>query len=144
MKSDAHIAAAALKLVGTPWHHQGRVPGQGCDCVGVGVIAGRSLGLDIVDDLTYTTNPDPDVLLSYMEANCERADVAKIEDVPIGFGMLFWYTNDQRPQHFAIKTARGMVHARNRRSGKGGVYEQRIDSYYTSRLHSVWRYKWQA
>lgn len=151
MTVDDNIAKAALSLVKTPWHHQGRVAGFGCDCVGVGVLAGRLAGLEVVDYLTYPESPDSATLLAYMEANCDltlygekgRTETAALDAVPPGYGMLFWMASPGHPQHFGIKTERGMVHALRRRNGKGEVVEQRLSSFYRERLHSVWRYRWQ-
>jgi cell wall-associated NlpC family hydrolase len=35
----------AKKLIGTPYIHQGRLPGIACDCLGVPVLVGQHLGL---------------------------------------------------------------------------------------------------
>lgn len=52
------ISAAALALVGTPFHAQGRLPGVGLDCIGVIVCAARACGLALEDRTAYPMQPD--------------------------------------------------------------------------------------
>jgi cell wall-associated NlpC family hydrolase len=45
--SIAHnMVLAARECLGTPFQHQGRVPGVGLDCVGVAIYAAREVGLN--------------------------------------------------------------------------------------------------
>lgn len=140
--NDRAIADAAIACVGTPWHHQGRVRGVGCDCVGLGIIAGKAVGLEVVDFLQYAEDPDPAVLLSYLEKNCVKQEQSSLQNCPTGYGLLFWMSSTKEPKHFAIKTDKGMVHALRRRSGDGCVRNDRITKFFSSRLHSIWRYRW--
>ena len=44
--SAAYIAAIR-GMLGTPWHHQGRCPGVGLDCIGLIVCAMRAVGVSV-------------------------------------------------------------------------------------------------
>lgn len=135
------IARAAKNLVNTPWHHQGRTPGVGCDCVGVGVLAATATGRTVEDFTCYGLDPDEATLLTYMEANCVLCpEYTTPDDTPVGYGMLFWLV-EGKAQHFAIRVDGGMVHARRRRNGVGRVQFQHIDTYYRKHFLSAWRYK---
>ena len=51
------IIAAALECMGTPFLHQGRVPGVGMDCAGVLVHCFKRLGLPHQDERGYPRTP---------------------------------------------------------------------------------------
>lgn len=51
------IAHAATSLIGTPFHHQGRLAGVGLDCVGVVYAACRGAGIEVEDFRAYQRMP---------------------------------------------------------------------------------------
>jgi cell wall-associated NlpC family hydrolase len=56
--SRAAFVASLLASKDTPFHHQGRVIGEGLDCPGPGVLACRAHGIDIPDVAGYTIEPN--------------------------------------------------------------------------------------
>lgn len=52
------LAATARTFIGTPFGHQGRMPGFELDCAGVVVCAMEAVGLDVRDCRNYRTHPD--------------------------------------------------------------------------------------
>ncbi len=64
----ADIIAAAEGWLGTPFRHQGRAKGVGCDCAGLLVGVGRELGLPVGDVGGYARQPDG----ASLRRHCER------------------------------------------------------------------------
>jgi cell wall-associated NlpC family hydrolase len=62
--SPQQVVAAARALLGTPWMHQARLPGQAVDCVGLVVLVARQLGLVPAewDVQGYSRMPDGSLL----------------------------------------------------------------------------------
>jgi cell wall-associated NlpC family hydrolase len=58
LTTRAEITAAALALVGTPFHAQGRAPGVGLDCIGVVVCVARACGIPHQDREAYPMRPN--------------------------------------------------------------------------------------
>lgn len=48
----------AREFIGTPFRHQGRLPGRGLDCVGLVVCAATAFGVQIDDVTDYRRTPD--------------------------------------------------------------------------------------
>lgn len=58
MIERAAIIAAARELLGTPFRHQGRLPGKALDCIGVPLTVAWALGIETPDFRAYNRNPD--------------------------------------------------------------------------------------
>lgn len=54
----SEISAAALAMVGSPFHAQGRLPGIGLDCIGVVVCIARRLDVPHSDLPAYPLRPN--------------------------------------------------------------------------------------
>lgn len=54
----SEISKIARRMVGTPFHAQGRLPGVGLDCIGVIVSVARELGLPHTDVAAYPMRPN--------------------------------------------------------------------------------------
>ena len=65
------IVSAARQLIGTPYLHQGRVPGHGVDCVGVGVCVAWACGIKPTTwNITgYRRIPDGHSLMRHLREN---------------------------------------------------------------------------
>jgi NlpC/P60 family putative phage cell wall peptidase len=139
------IVAQARTWLGTPFHHQARLKGKGCDCLGLIVGVVDELGLKDVhdrplssyDEITYPKEPDGAYLT---EKLTDLLDEVPIADARAGDLALFKVR--ENPQHLAILTdyegTLGMIHsfAPSRR-----VVEHRLDDDWKSRLLKV--YRWQ-
>jgi len=51
------IVAAARELIGTPFVHQGRLPGVALDCAGTAIIVAQKIGFDVTDVIGYGRTP---------------------------------------------------------------------------------------
>ena len=91
------IIAAAIGLLGTPYHHQGRLAGVGLDCVGVPIVVCWQLGLLPRDaDITgYPTMPDGFSMVDGCDEHMTRTAAPQAGDV----GVYRW---GGCPQHMGI------------------------------------------
>ena len=62
------IVAAARAWLKTPFHHQGRLQGIGCDCVGLVVGVAESLGVPVQDQAGYSREPQGRALRTALDA----------------------------------------------------------------------------
>lgn len=132
MTTAQDFAAAALALVGTPWHHQGRLPGVGLDCVGVAVCAAQACGIAVQDVRDYTLPADPNTFLRLLSANCKR-DVEPM----LAAGRLAVFRIGQHPQHLAVMVdSDRMVHGLDRK--RRAVVLDALTDPWRQRVHSTW------
>ncbi len=103
------IVEYALTLIGTPYLHQGRMPGPngGIDCIGVGVLIARHFGWPHEDRTAYKRKPDGKLLV-YLR---EQMDEIALEDAGPGDLVAFWFGKPGVPAHTAILSSYGMIHA---------------------------------
>lgn len=92
-------ADIARRWIGTPYHHQARLPGQGLDCIGLLICAARELGQVPPDfNITgYRRVPDGFSLMRHMReqfTEIDRADMAAGDYVCIAY--------DKHPHHVGI------------------------------------------
>lgn len=100
MRKRESFVAALRDLVGTPFKHQGRVPGVGLDCVGVGVVAALACGFDVRDVRAYTRQASGDSLLESLEKNGERISV---DELQAGDCVAVWFDRGTKhAQHVAF------------------------------------------
>lgn len=128
------IVAAARAMLGTPFHHQGRVPGVGVDCAGLVVCALQQSGLDVSDRAGYGRIPAQGLFSQTVAEQCDAIDLA---DVQPGDLLSFAFRSD--PQHIAIVVSIDpimMIHAvqTNKR-----VVENGLDATWRERLRGAWR-----
>ena len=129
------IVEEARKLLGTPFHHQGRTPGVGVDCIGLLVCVGRAIGAEFTDCLDYHKRPDGATLLAKFAENLDP-----VVDPEPGDIALFYFESRAYPQHAGIITPYGLIHtyAKVRK-----VVEHHFDNYWKVRTHSYHRFRWQ-
>jgi cell wall-associated NlpC family hydrolase len=92
----ADVVAAARAEMGTPWMHQGRLPGVALDCAGLVIITARRLGLRPADwDINgYARTPDGSLM-----AQCAR-HMQPIGRLELGAVLVLAVHED--PQHLGI------------------------------------------
>lgn len=95
----ADVVRVARSYIDTPFHHLGRKPGVGIDCVGMPVCIARELGTvpAYFDVEPYTPTPDGVTMLKWCRENLRpvaRADLAP--------GVMIVVSAEQDPQHIAI------------------------------------------
>lgn len=127
------MVAAARACLGTPFHHQGRLPGHGLDCIGLIVVSARAAGLKVEDRANYARRPDGNRLV---EALLAHGAVLR-EDGGAGAGDILAFRYDGQPQHVALATgADTMIHSF---APAGAVVETSIGAYWRRRLAGVYR-----
>ena len=129
----AAMIAAARACLGTPFHHQGRLPGQGRDCIGLVVVAARAAGLAVADRADYGRRPDGgslvEALLAHGAVHVDGPGVVRAGDI-----LVFRY--DGQPQHVALATgADAMIHSF---APAGQVVETSLGGYWRRRLAGVY------
>jgi cell wall-associated NlpC family hydrolase len=94
--TPAQVVAAARRHIGTPWQHQGRLPGAALDCAGLVVVVARELGLVPPDADVHGYSQAPD---GSMLEHCARwmEPIADIEP-----GAVLALVTSRQPQHLAI------------------------------------------
>jgi len=93
------VVAAARALLGTPFHHQGRLPGLALDCAGVVICVARSLGLiDPEFEVNgYPRLPDGVSLRRYCDENLVPVTASRVGGV-----VLVSMARNADPHHLGI------------------------------------------
>lgn len=131
----ADIIAAARACLGTPFQHQGRIPGVGLDCAGLLIAVAQAVGADYYDVLGYGPHPCGGMLAQAL------ADQPCLEPVLIAqrrAGDLLLMRFDTEPQHLAVFTGATIIHAY---SNVGKVCEHRLSAVWTARIVRVYRFR---
>ncbi len=128
------ILETARGYRGTPFRHQGLLPGRGLDCVGVIVCIGRDLGLFRYDVVGYPRVPSTfSSLLQHVRAAGFRP-VPLTDALP---GDVYLMAIIDRPQHVALATDKGILHAWMQARQ---VVEHGLDDMWRSRIVGVYRF----
>jgi NlpC/P60 family putative phage cell wall peptidase len=118
-----YILWTARQWVDTPYHHQGRVKGVGCDCIGLVIGVCQEIGLINFDFTNYERVPDSTVMMKEIEKHCKPT----IDPEP---GDLLVFRIKKNPQHVGILTDRGIIHAYQ---SIGKVVEHPLDVWWMKR-----------
>ncbi len=125
------MITAARGCLDTPFHHQGRQPGIGLDCIGLIVMSLRAVNITVHDRTDYGQRPDGTSLIAALLAH----GAEKTESLAAGDILVFRY--DGQPQHVALATsATTMIHSF---APAGRVVETLIGPYWQRRLSGVYR-----
>lgn len=125
------IVDAARACLGTPYRHQGRIPGKALDCAGLVVCAVRMAGLDVIDTDGYSMTPCADMLRSVVERN----QVSLVGEAHAGDILLMRFGRE--PQHLAIYTGEDtIIHSY---LDVGMVCEHRYAGVWKARTVGVYR-----
>lgn len=140
------IVAQARTWLGTRFHHQGRVKGVGCDCLGLIVGVARELGLTDeqgnlladYDQPNYSPLPDGRGLKSAVSLHLH--ELPSIGEALPGDVPLFRFQQD--PQHVGILSilpdgALGLIHCY---SNTGMVVEHRLNDTWRRMIVAVYRF----
>jgi len=131
------VIAAARSLIGTPFRHQGRIPGVALDCAGTGISAVYiGAGIVIEDFSGYPRTPF-DGMLKKMFDQQDHLEQIPISDMAPADILLMRIS--KAPQHVAILSYDGyMIHAYQ---SVGKVVEQRIDDFWRRKIVAAYRLK---
>lgn len=101
----SRVVELAESCIGTPFHHQGRLPGVGLDCVGLVIWIGQQLGIAYPDNYRYGRNPNGREMGRLLAQYLLRVETPQPGDVlHIAWARL--------PQHLGIYAPQGrLIHA---------------------------------
>lgn len=129
MRAD-DLITAARSFVGTKFHHGGRLPGVGLDCIGVIVCAAGACGLLHRDVAAYPLRPNGE-LTTQLNAQLVRVPHATAGDV-----LLMAFSDE--PHHVALFTGQTIIHAyiKVRR-----CVEQPMADIWWQKVRGIYRFK---
>lgn len=127
----AAFLASAESMIGTPFLHQGRLPGVGLDCAGLVVCALRQAGIDVEDVAGYGRLPRHGLFQRMVEAQAARVPVTDLQDADLL--MFRWRTE---PQHLAIHVGGQIIHGWQ---DAGRVVRHDLDATWRARLVGAYR-----
>lgn len=129
------IIAAARACIGTPFLHQGRIPGVALDCAGLLIAVAQAVGAEYQDVTGYGPNPSGGMLQAALDAQPGLGRVSANARAP---GDLLLMRFSTEPQHLAVLTGETIIHAY---SHVGTVCEHRLSSMWATRIVSVYRFR---
>jgi len=124
------IISSARSYLGTPFQHQGRTR-YGLDCVGLLIRVAHDLKLSTFDVSHYGRVPSGRMMQRVLGDVCDPVALNELQS-----GDIIHMAFDTQPQHLAIITPYGMVHADNQR----GVIEHRIDDKWFNRVRGCYAF----
>ena len=128
---SSQVVEVARGLIRTPYKFQGRVPGVGCDCIGLVILTAWELGLFTFDFRNYSRNPG-DILEQEVNKHCQPLPEL-IE------GALVLFKIDRVPQHCGIITNYrndwGLIHAYE---NVGQVREHRLIKWWKDKIVGIY------
>ncbi len=129
--TPSDITAAALSLVGTRFHPQGRLPGVGLDCIGVMVCTAVLSGMQIKDRTVYPLRPNGE-LMQELDARLirVRGEMQEGDVLVMSFG--------GEPHHVAMYISENrIVHAY---TGVRKCVVQPFTGHWKSAVRAVYRF----
>lgn len=123
--------AVARSFIGTPFRHQGRMPGIGLDCAGLAVAALNQCGLDCDDFIGYGRSPHKGLLKKKLDTQKILKPIICPEP-----GCILLLKIRHEPQHIAIFTGGTIVHSYET---IGRVVEERFTDFWSARLVASYR-----
>lgn len=130
------ILAAARACVGTPFRHQGRLPGIGLDCAGVVIEVARAVGASPIDVSGYGRVPVNGQLEAALDAQPDLERVDRDDRQP-GDILLMRFAGE--PQHLAVLTGAGtIIHSYE---APGRCCEHDLTAAWAARIVRVYRFR---
>ena len=134
----ADFVAAAEGMIGTPFHHQGKIPGVGLDCVGLIYCAARAAGfrvpLEFEDERGYSKAINHGRFIRAMRRRFDELGADSIPsagDVPV-----LWKSRRGRAQHCGVIDSDGrLIHCTDER----GVIRQHYGDFWRARTIATFR-----
>lgn len=126
---------AARACVGTPFRHQGRLPGIGLDCAGLVIHAAKAIGVTLKDYTGYPDTPFNGMLKRMCDEQIFLREIPKTDALP---GDILLMRVREAPQHLAIVSyGNYIIHAFQ---NIGKVAEHGIDDLMRVKIVAVYRF----
>ena len=126
------IIAAARACLGTPFVHQGRIPGMALDCAGLVIAVAATVGAEYVDYPGYGRSPANGLLEAALDA---QPFLERVADRQPGDVLLMRFSGE--PQHLAICTGDNIIHSYE---SVGKACEHRLSDVWAARIVRVYRF----
>ncbi len=143
MELKNEIVKQARTWMGTPFVHQGRVKGEGCDCLGLIIGVGKECGvkiqnrpIDDFDNRTYSKTPDGKFLKLQLDELLNKKNRSEAKP-----GDIFLMNFGGNPQHLGIfsdypnSPAMAIIHCY---SQSGKVVEHRLNDFWFTKIEQVY------
>jgi len=128
------VIAFARSCVGTPFVHQGRSPGVGLDCAGLGIVSAKAAGIFIKDFSGYPRTPFDGMLKKMFD---EQKNLIRVDASDLSPGDILLMRFSSQPQHVAIMSNDGYIIHAYQNIGK--VVEHRLDANWRRKIVAVYR-----
>lgn len=144
MTIHEQVVEEARKWKGTPFKHQGRKPGIGCDCVGLLIgIAGSVLGVRDTFDYQYGRDPNNWAIKKELDSSPVLFCKEDKHDIAVGDIAIFHLGKHQIPHHVGIISdysdiSFGIIHCYQ---NIGRVVEHRMNDVWKKRIMYLYRCK---
>lgn len=129
------IVRAARSQLGTPFRHQGRLPGIALDCAGVFVHVCNEMVLPVIDESGYGRNPWHGLLDQCISRQPFLCPIP-VSEMREGDVLLMRFTGE--PQHIAIHAGNTIIHAYEH---VGRVVEHRFADVWRARVVKAYRFE---
>lgn len=125
----------ARSCIGTPFRHQGRIPGVALDCAGLLIVVAETVGAAHQDVTGYGPNPSGGMLEAALDAQpgLERVLIAQRRA-----GDLLLMRFAVEPQHLAVFTGDTIIHAY---ANVRMVCEHRLSAVWAARIVRAYRFR---
>ena len=125
----------ARTWIGTPFHHQGRTKGRGCDCLGLVLGSANNIGINPYNDsIAYSHRVHS---LTLVENLKKYMNQIKFIDSKPGDILLFF--DETVPVHLGILTDKGFIHAPAKGTRK--VVEHSLNEEWKKKIALVFRFE---
>lgn len=139
MTTRQDIVTEARSWIGTRWMHQQSLKGAACDCIGLVRGVAMNVGLLPAD---FATRPEATQFSGYGRRPDGRLIRAlnlfmdRSQTLDIGNVLLMRF--DQNPQHVAIVSDIGIIHAH---ASARRVVEHRLDDLWAQRIVAIYSFR---
>lgn len=133
MIDRGRIVELARECLGTPFHHQARVPGVGLDCAGLLVHILDSLDLPYIDERGYGRHPAKGQIKAILDS---QPSLRAVENSARATGDVLLMRFRREPQHVAIFAGETIIHSF---STSGGVIEHALSRDWIGGIVKVYR-----
>jgi cell wall-associated NlpC family hydrolase len=128
------LVELARSYIGTPFHHQGRVPKVGLDCAGLVICCLKELNTPIDDVSGYARVPSSNTFTNHINKFYYEIDREEIQE-----GDLVTFVFRTEPQHIAIISNIEPVRIIHAHSAAHGVVEVDLDDIWQSKVYKYYR-----
>jgi NlpC/P60 family putative phage cell wall peptidase len=125
----------AREWINTPFHHQGRAKGRGCDCLGLVLGSANKIGINPYNDsIAYSHRVHSLTLIDNLRKYLTQI---KLDESKPGDILLF--LDGDSPVHLGIITDKGFIHSYAK--GPRKVVEQPLTEEWKKKIALVFQFK---